>query len=265
MARYTLNFFNLDRKPNQDYCLSFPVGSIYSKRVDEAFPSIKHIGWREKGKLWFTYLKDPSDDQIDALRGFMELMRQTWILTCPSHMPATHVDALTSCHAMSLNFQDDCKERTRIGDLENRAKYRDDAMAANELANLLTMFVLKHPVLRGCCYVAGIPGSPDKTNHLPSDLARSVSESTNIKHFESITKKNAPQVKNLSREQKLGAIQHAFEVNSKIDRHSSILLIDDLYQSGTTMWHVGHILKEQGADRVYGLTCVKSMRDTGNV
>lgn len=39
----------------------------------------------------------------------------------------------------------------------------------------------------------------------------------------------------------------------------SILLVDDLYQSGLTMQYVAMILKNAGCSRVFGLTLVKSL------
>ena len=48
-------------------------------------------------------------------------------------------------------------------------------------------------------------------------------------------------------------------------REKDIIIIDDLYQSGFTMWTVAQLLKKKGAKRVFGLACVKSLRDTDNV
>ena len=44
-----------------------------------------------------------------------------------------------------------------------------------------------------------------------------------------------------------------------------MLLVDDLYQSGTTMWTLARFLKDNGAKSVYGLACVKSWRDSNNI
>ena len=49
------------------------------------------------------------------------------------------------------------------------------------------------------------------------------------------------------------------EVNGR-----TLVVIDDLYQSGATMWCYARCLKQRGAKAVLGLVCVKSMRDTDN-
>jgi len=48
-------------------------------------------------------------------------------------------------------------------------------------------------------------------------------------------------------------------------REKDIIIIDDLYQSGFTMWTVAQLLKNKGAKKVFGLACVKSLRDTDNI
>jgi phosphoribosylpyrophosphate synthetase len=43
-----------------------------------------------------------------------------------------------------------------------------------------------------------------------------------------------------------------------------VVIVDDLYQSGTTMWTYAEFLKSQGAAHVIGLPCVKSLLDSDN-
>lgn len=41
-------------------------------------------------------------------------------------------------------------------------------------------------------------------------------------------------------------------------------MVDDLYQSGATMWEYAKFLKSLGAICVFGIVCVKSLRDSDN-
>ena len=45
----------------------------------------------------------------------------------------------------------------------------------------------------------------------------------------------------------------------------NIIIVDDLYQSGITMWKYAKYLKSMGAKTVFGLVCVKSLKDSDNV
>ena len=44
----------------------------------------------------------------------------------------------------------------------------------------------------------------------------------------------------------------------------TIVVVDDLFQSGASMWCYSEYLKRMGAKHVLGLVCVKSLRDTDN-
>ena len=52
----------------------------------------------------------------------------------------------------------------------------------------------------------------------------------------------------------------AFNVNGK-----TVILIDDKYQSGITIQYIAMKLQQAGAHEVYGLSFVKTLRDTANV
>lgn len=64
--------------------------------------------------------------------------------------------------------------------------------------------------------------------------------------------------------QKLSTLANVFTLNEPV-QGKSVLIIDDLYQSGVTAWSLAKFLKSQGAREVYALACVKSWRDTDNV
>ena len=56
-----------------------------------------------------------------------------------------------------------------------------------------------------------------------------------------------------------------FQKTSSADvTHKSVLLIDDVYQSGTTMQFVAMKLQEAGAGEVYGLCLTKTLGDYDN-
>ena len=68
----------------------------------------------------------------------------------------------------------------------------------------------------------------------------------------------------LSIEEKCNELRDAIKIVGDISGRD-IILVDDLYQSGFTMWTVAQLLKKKGAKKVLGLACVKSLRDTDNL
>jgi predicted amidophosphoribosyltransferase len=53
-------------------------------------------------------------------------------------------------------------------------------------------------------------------------------------------------------------------LNAKLPKDSDVILIDDKYQSGTTMQFVAMKLQEAGARYIFGISLVKTLRDTDN-
>lgn len=51
---------------------------------------------------------------------------------------------------------------------------------------------------------------------------------------------------------------------SRSVKECSVIVVDDLYQSGASLWSFAKYLKSQSAGAVVGLACVKSLRDTDN-
>jgi predicted amidophosphoribosyltransferase len=71
-------------------------------------------------------------------------------------------------------------------------------------------------------------------------------------------------LKTLAVKDKVKSLNNAFTLKQSV-KGKTVLLIDDLYQSGVTLWSLAKFLKQNGAREVYGLACVKSWSDTDNV
>ena len=58
---------------------------------------------------------------------------------------------------------------------------------------------------------------------------------------------------------------NGFEFIEKVDiTDKDVIIIDDLYQSGVSMWSYAKFLKSLGAKQVIGISAVKSLRDSDN-
>ena len=79
---------------------------------------------------------------------------------------------------------------------------------------------------------------------------------------------NKSQMKQLSIENKIATWKEIYyndkvQIDKKV-KNKNIIVIDDLYQSGTTMWQYARFLKQMGARSVFGVVCVKSLKDSDN-
>lgn len=265
MSRYRLNWYELEESDSGDWLVKFPLGDTYSEFIDQAFPEFSHIGWRPSSRgVCYTYIKGASSQKIKRLRDFLDLLKQVLVLRLNKNLEAFFEDELDQCLALDFNLEDP-ETYTGAGSLEYQAKYNEDRKSADKLAELLATVCSLHPNLRDVDHITAVPGNPGKSFHLPDMLVKKMG-----KHLERYVglnlgkTKKTPQLKNLSFADKVETLKDVYSLGEDV-QDQTILLIDDLYQSGTTMWTLAKFLKENGAESVYGLACVKSWRDSDNI
>ena len=174
-------------------------------------------------------------------------------------------DCLYTSIALSHNFVDK-ENRTEIGELEYLAKQKKDPDAVEKLAKCCAKSIKDIPIYDKADMICAIPPNPGKCFDLPSQIAVKVSEMVDK---ENITDKfvfgaKKGDVKSESVDEKWNAWSDAALEFSDDLTDKKIILIDDKYQSGTTIQFVAMKLQEAGAHHVLGLCIVKTMSDTDN-
>nr|HDM60010.1 ComF family protein [Bacillota bacterium] len=265
MSRYRLNWYELEESDSGDWLVKFPLGDVYSELVDHAFPNLTHIGWRPSTKsVNYTYIKGATSQEIEELGKYLQLLKHILVLRLNKNLENYFKDELDQCFALDFNLEDS-ETYTDVGQLEYEAKYNRDQQCANKLAKRLAGVCASHPNLNEVDCIAAVPGNPGKEFHLPDLLVEKMGEYLSRDTGLDLRKsRSTPQLKNLPLEEKIETLKDVFVLDDDV-KGESILLVDDLYQSGTTMWTLARFLKENGADKVYGLVCVKSWRDTDNI
>lgn len=237
------------------------------KNAFDSMCSISCIGLRVGyGNKCYTYLKvDFESEEMDEVR--------SWIAAVGEFV------AIRDCLAISfaLDYERENgnpdEPQTAVGSLRARAKpyersaTADTLEAANALANLCA-----HAADTLTCYkvadavVAMPPSSPDKKFDLPTHIAKVFARKRDIEDLSHTvrTVKARNQLKNVAVADKLDTIVGTIEVDEEIAGRT-IILIDDLYQSGTTMNYVAMELLDAGAEAVLGLCCEKTCRNDDNV
>jgi len=181
--------------------------------------------------------------------------------------------------ALDYHFDKRTNKRTDIGELEYLAKYEKDDNAINMLVENLLKYLNRLPNLKKAenisfCYVAP---DPDKKFHLPRILAekmvRNVKKELNLDDYYPIIhsklKVKKPPLKGIDLLKKISVWENLTffdQINiSTTVQDRDLILLDDLYQSGVSIWSMAKYLKKKGARMVLGLTCTKTMKDTDNL
>ena len=174
-------------------------------------------------------------------------------------------DCLYTSVALSPNFSGGM--RTKIGELEYQAKWRSNSAATSELAERCVGAIKDLFNDKDVDQICAVPLTPGKRFSLPSRVAKIVSRRLGkgdiTADFRFWGEKGS--LKNVKLDEKWGVLDKAqLRFDGADISGKRIILIDDLYQSGTTMQYAAMKLQEAGAYQVCGLSMVKSLSNDDN-
>lgn len=181
-------------------------------------------------------------------------------------------DCMSLSVAIDSNFTDNTSgQYTTIGALENNGKNNRDQNAINQLADTVSQVIQYLPFYKDADLICSVPPRPDKDFDLPSSVTNLVSGKVGKQDVTGgfVFNGQKSSVKAATFDEKWNVWEGAqvsfqnspaFNVNDK-----TIILIDDKYQSGITIQYIAMKLQQAGAHEVYGLSFVKTLRDTDNV
>ena len=109
----------------------------------------------------------------------------------------------------------------------------------------------------------------EKDNKLAWVLSEVLANNLGINFIDATLLCKKPQMKKLPVQNKIQTWDNLYkerQISIKCNvSDKNIIIVDDLYQSGITMWKYAKYLKSMGAKTVFGLVCVKSLKDSDNV
>ena len=167
-------------------------------------------------------------------------------------------DCLDISLSLSMNIIEN-GSRTEIGELEYQSKYNSNNDAEKQLVSLCEEWINKLPCYKDADLICAVPSKTpdnlpqriaDKLNITPINISNTISWTSKTKDV-----KNAEKV-----EDKINILEESGLTIDNIEqlKDKVIILFDDLYMSGVTLQYIAMKLKDAGAQRVLGLTIVKS-------
>lgn len=242
-------------------------------------------GWKESSNIPGNYNLWIPNDQMDweALENvetWAERANQhIWLGTNKNTAPYFCGDEVDYCLAADWNIDLESQKRTIIGEAEYQLKYnlpkglinKEDA---HQYASLLTTAVLDCiaclPINLSNFVVVSIPATEEKQKKLAWKLAKHIAKKIERPFIKATLKSEKPQMKEQTVEDKVRIWRKIFCDEDMLDFSddilgANILIIDDLYQSGGSIWCFAEYLKECcDARTVIAITPVKALKDGGN-
>lgn len=127
--------------------------------------------------------------------------------------------------------------------------------------------IIRHPTFRRAELVVAVPGAnPDKAYDLPAFLCRELSQCLNISMPQDVvrkTRESKPMKDFRTIQEKIDNVEGVFQANPQLVHGKTVLLVDDIYQTGFSINEVGRALQTAGAQLVLGLVATKTMQDLG--
>ncbi|MDL2224068.1 phosphoribosyltransferase [Bacteroidales bacterium OttesenSCG-928-M06] len=195
-----------------------------------------------------------SEEEYEKLENFVAKYREIVFLR----------DNLELSLALSANYASDNVNRTEIGELEYQAKHNDDEDSKDELIEVCNNWLNQLPYLNQADYICAMPSS--NNNSLPQRIVEGISgfDFENISEHVFWTSKTRSVKDAATIDEKLAILDESgLTISGDLDLGGkTVLLFDDLYMSGISMQYVAMKLKEAGAQRVFGLSIVKSRSNT---
>lgn len=193
-----------------------------------------------------------SEDEYEKLDAFVEQFKDIVFLR----------DTLDLSIALSMH-ELNSEERTKLGEHEFMVKYRseqcDTSADMTALVNEMQRRLEELPYFKFADYVCAVPSSNSFVKEIINRLnGFGFKDISNMVYW----KNKTGSLKNVeTADEKLKMIQSwELRFNDNLDLNGkTILLVDDMYQSGVTMQYIAMRLKESGAKRVFGIALVKSM------
>lgn len=242
-------------------------------------------GWKESSNIPGNYnLWIPNDrmdwEALENVETWAERANQhIWLGTNKNTAPYFCGDEVDYCLAADWNIDLESQKRTIIGEAEYQLKYnlpkelinKEDA---HQYASLLTTAVLDCiaclPINLSNFVVVSIPATEEKQKKLAWKLAEHIAKKIDRPFIKATLKSEKPQMKEQTVEDKVRIWRKIFCDEDMLDFSddilgANILIIDDLYQSGASIWCFAKYLKECcDARTVIAITPVKALKDGGN-
>lgn len=243
------------------------------------------IGWKPSDNypgLYNLWIPDDCMDwqKFDELNIWAAQAHQHIWLGTNNHTNAYFIGSeLDYCIAADWNFSFDTNNRTPVGEAEYQLKYQhpygrvDEETCAKYTQLLITVImdcIQCLPFDPRNTVVTTIPAVRAKQGKLAWFLAQEISGILHIPFIGLTLNYDKPQIKQQSVKDKVRIWRSIFSDRESLllppeIYNKSILIIDDLYQSGASIWCLAKFLKEKcWAQNVMAITAVKSLRDGDN-
>ena len=155
--------------------------------------------------------------------------------------------------------------RTELGELVYQLKYHQDNSKINSISNIVSSFLRSRRVFSYIDVIIPVPPSKQRSLQPVPTIAKEVGRLTNKKVDLDYIKKlrSTSEIKQIDNpDERAQILSGAFKVIDNRYKGKDVLLLDDLYRSGTTLKEITNVLYKYGkVKNVYVVTMTKTRKN----
>jgi len=155
--------------------------------------------------------------------------------------------------------------RSTLGELVYQYKYKGKRECLDQIIKLAQPFVMEWLLLKGITFVLPVPPTNKDRNFQPVfEISERIAKILNAYYHKGVLiKESKIQSKDLDAAEKQKIIKSIFQIKMAT-KAQNILLVDDLFASGTTLKEcVTRLRKDQNINKIYVLTMTKTKGEKG--
>jgi predicted amidophosphoribosyltransferase len=171
-------------------------------------------------------------------------------------------DGLDELHVLGEYWHRDERRRTDLGRLIHAAKDEQQATAAERLAEKIVVLAPALVESAAPVLVAAVPSNPAPTVHLPTVLAQALAMAGSGDWADDLIERQTAtrSLRDVEPADRLEVARAAGYTVGPIRPGTTVVLVDDVVLTGTTLSHVAGCLRSAGATRVVGVVAARSRR-----
>ena len=256
------------REEGQNWSLVLPFPDTLKNAFSVMCSDVNHIAHETQDERCCVFLNSSQRDEGESVQ-----KARKWVQTVGQYVAIRDCLALSFALDYRMESGDPQKRKTVVGKLCRKAKLYEgstshDPEAAKQLGALCIEFLERLTCYESAsCVVAMPPSRLKKSFDLPCYLAGKIASATGKKDLCDCvrTVKQREQLKGLPVDEKLNALKGTVRVEGEAFQGKTVLIVDDLYQSGISLNYVGMLLLGAGARKVFGLACEKTITNDDNI
>ena len=169
--------------------------------------------------------------------------------------------------ANHTEIHDGKRDYTAIGRMVYEFKYQGNRSHLDKLASEIINFINENEKYKKADCIVAVPATASDRDYDPVSLiAQEISERAGIPFAENVlvkTRKTRPQKELVNVTQKKLNVKNAFAINDRGKiYHKTIILLDDLYDSGATLNECARALRSAGAEKVLVLALTRTVHSS---